>query len=155
MSDEKMHEAAKQEVIRWNAQLAAARHASRYRTAGVRHVYDLGCGIGSESIALLTAGVDVMAVELDPFTARVAAHNLSLSEQSVGSAHARVIVDDAQRVHVDRHRLPFALEARADEGVEPVPAGALQDARLAEHPPEHVDVAQIRAGRRRARFTAL
>lgn len=27
MSDEKMHEAAKQEVIRWNAQLAAARHA--------------------------------------------------------------------------------------------------------------------------------
>ena len=57
-----------------------------------------------------------MAVELDPFTARVAAHNLSLSEQSVGSAHARVIVDDAQRVSLDGVDGAFLDPARRTVG---------------------------------------
>lgn len=92
------------------------RHAERYALAGLRTVADLGCGIGSESIALLTAGVDVMAVELDPFTARVAAHNLSSAEQGVGSAHARVVVEDAQHVSLDGVDGAFLDPARRTSG---------------------------------------
>ncbi len=54
----------------------AARHAERFAQAGCRLVYDLGCGLGSDSLALLAAGLDVEAVDIDPVTAAVAAHNL-------------------------------------------------------------------------------
>ena len=92
------------------------RHAERYALAGLRAVADLGCGIGSESIALLTAGVDVMAVELDPFTARVAEHNLASAAQQAGSANARVFVEDAQRVSLDRVDGAFLDPARRTAG---------------------------------------
>ncbi len=54
----------------------AARHASRYRRAGVRHVYDLGCGIGSDSMAFASLGMAVTAVDADPATATIAGINL-------------------------------------------------------------------------------
>lgn len=54
----------------------AARHASRYRRAGVRHVYDLGCGIGSDAMALASLGLALTAVDADPATAAIAAVNL-------------------------------------------------------------------------------
>lgn len=92
------------------------RHAERYALAGLRTVADLGCGIGSESIALLTAGVDVMAVELDPFTARVAEHNLASAAQQAGSASARVFVEDAQRVSLDSVDGAFLDPARRTAG---------------------------------------
>lgn len=54
----------------------AARHAGRYRRAGVRHVYDLGCGIGSDAMAFASLGLGVTAVDADPATATLAGVNL-------------------------------------------------------------------------------
>jgi SAM-dependent methyltransferase len=56
--------------------VVAAEHARRFAAAGVRRVADLGCGVGADSLALLDAGLDVLAVDADPTTAAVAAHNL-------------------------------------------------------------------------------
>src|SRR6476619_4235843 len=41
----------------------AAQHAQRYRAAGVRHVLDLGCGIGADAMAL--AGLDLQVTAVD------------------------------------------------------------------------------------------
>ncbi|GAB2556096.1 THUMP-like domain-containing protein [Leucobacter ruminantium] len=71
----------------------AALHAARFAEAGCRSVADLGCGIGAESLALASAGIRPHAVELDPFTARIAEHNLA----AVGS-EAPVTVGDAERM---------------------------------------------------------
>ncbi|MBC9927609.1 MULTISPECIES: class I SAM-dependent methyltransferase [unclassified Leucobacter] len=65
-------------------QLVAAHHAARFLRAGSARVADLGCGIGAESRAFLAAGLGVRAVEIDPFTARIAAHNLGLAGQARG-----------------------------------------------------------------------
>lgn len=54
----------------------AQRHAARFVQAGVRHVYDLGCGIGADAMAFATAGLGVTAVDADETTAAVAAVNL-------------------------------------------------------------------------------
>src|SRR5206468_358536 len=53
----------------------AARRARRLTAAGVRHVADLGCGIGADALALARAGIRVSAVEADPATAAVATAN--------------------------------------------------------------------------------
>lgn len=55
----------------------AGLHADRYRAAGMRTVADLGCGIGSDAIALSALGVSVSAVEADAVTAAIAAYNLA------------------------------------------------------------------------------
>lgn len=54
----------------------AARHAQRFQSAGVTRVADLGCGIGSDSMALATFDREVVAVEKDGVTAAVATMNL-------------------------------------------------------------------------------
>ena len=54
----------------------AARHAQRFTSAGVNRVADLGCGIGSDSMALATFDREVVAVERDDVTAAVATMNL-------------------------------------------------------------------------------
>ncbi|MDO5698689.1 MAG: class I SAM-dependent methyltransferase [Dermatophilus congolensis] len=54
----------------------AARHASRYRNAGIGHVYDLGCGIGSDAMAFASLGMAVTAVDADAATATIAGVNL-------------------------------------------------------------------------------
>ncbi|MDO5495101.1 MAG: class I SAM-dependent methyltransferase, partial [bacterium] len=54
----------------------AAQHARRYRDAGITHVYDLGCGLGIDSIALAALGLFVTAVEADEATAALATYNL-------------------------------------------------------------------------------
>ena len=54
----------------------AARHAQRFTSAGVQRVADLGCGIGSDSMALATFDREVLAVERDELTAAVATMNL-------------------------------------------------------------------------------
>lgn len=92
------------------------RHAERYASAGLRTIADLGCGIGSESIALLAAGVNVLAVELDPFTARIAGHNLASVAPHAGPASARVIVEDAKRVTLDGVDGAFLDPARRTSG---------------------------------------
>ncbi len=74
----------------------AARHAARYRAAGCTRVADLGCGVGAESIALIGAGIAPLAVELDPFTARIAEHNLGVAAAHTRQSPPAVRVGDAQ-----------------------------------------------------------
>ncbi|WP_341727897.1 class I SAM-dependent methyltransferase [Brooklawnia sp.] len=64
----------------------AAWRAERFRAAGVRRVIDLGCGIGSDALAFLDAGLDVVAVEADPLTAELARANLPGAEVICGDA---------------------------------------------------------------------
>ena len=54
----------------------AARHASRFREAGVRHVHDLGCGIGSDAMAFAGLDMEVTAVDADEVAAAIAGVNL-------------------------------------------------------------------------------
>lgn len=54
----------------------AALHAGRFRDAGCHQVADLGCGIGTESLALAGLGLMVRAFELDEATAAAALMNL-------------------------------------------------------------------------------
>jgi THUMP domain-like len=54
----------------------AARHAQRYVAAGLERVLDLGCGIGSDAMALATFDREVVGVERDDLTAAVATVNL-------------------------------------------------------------------------------
>ncbi|MFT4123459.1 MAG: SAM-dependent methyltransferase [Microbacteriaceae bacterium] len=55
----------------------AARHAGRFREAGLRRVADLGCGIGADALALAALDIEVLAIERDPVTAAVAGYNLA------------------------------------------------------------------------------
>lgn len=66
----------------------AAHHAARFVAAGARRVLDLGCGIGSDALALVAAGLEVVAVERDPATAEIA--RLNLGER------AEVVLGDAE-----------------------------------------------------------
>jgi hypothetical protein len=65
-------------------------HASRFLQAGVHKVIDLGCGIGSDSMAFARVGLEVVAVDVDPDTATVAQANLA--------GRAEVICADAHEV---------------------------------------------------------
>jgi SAM-dependent methyltransferase len=74
----------------------ADHHAARLVAAGVRRVADLGCGIGSDAMAFLAAGLDVVAVELDPATAAVARHNLQRVPGASG--RAEVVIGNAEEL---------------------------------------------------------
>ena len=58
----------------------AALHAGRFKDAGAKSVADLGCGIGSETLALASLGLAVEAFEIDEVTAAVASYNLAQFE---------------------------------------------------------------------------
>jgi SAM-dependent methyltransferase len=91
----------------------AARRATRLAASGVRTVLDLGCGAGSDLIALARAGLDVTGVERDPVTAAVAAANLV----AVGVAdRARVVCADATEVDLDGFDAVFCDPARRAGG---------------------------------------
>lgn len=91
----------------------AALHAQRFADAGCHVVADLGCGLGAESLAFAAAGLEPYPVELDPFTAHVAAHNLGrpvtiADAESVSLAGVDgVFLDPARRSsgHRDTRRL--------------------------------------------------
>lgn len=73
----------------------AAHRAERYAAAmppGAR-VADLGCGIGTDALALVAAGMSVIAVEVDPDTAAVARANLASVGAEVIGADAGDVVD--------------------------------------------------------------
>jgi SAM-dependent methyltransferase len=55
----------------------AARHAARFRDAGLSRVADLGCGIGGDALGLAALGIAVTAVDADEVTAAIAAYNLA------------------------------------------------------------------------------
>lgn len=71
-----LEQATRPDVAQWRARCLAA--------AGVRHVVDLGCGIGSDAMACAAVGLEVSAVEMDPETLACATANLAL----VGSGPA-------------------------------------------------------------------
>lgn len=73
----------------------AARHARRFVDAGVRHVADLGCGLGADAMAMSSLDLEVTAVELDETTAACATMNL------MPFPHARVVHADAESVALD------------------------------------------------------
>jgi THUMP domain-like len=54
----------------------AARHAGRLRAAGISEVFDLGCGIGADAMAIAGVDLKVIAVDADEVTATVAGVNL-------------------------------------------------------------------------------
>jgi THUMP domain-like len=54
----------------------AARHAGRFRAAGMREVFDLGCGIGADAMAIAGLDLKVIAVDADEVTATLAGVNL-------------------------------------------------------------------------------
>lgn len=67
----------------------AARHAGRFRAAGIRRVADLGCGIGGDALGMAALGLEVSAVDADEVTAAIAAFNLAPFGESVTVAHGR------------------------------------------------------------------
>lgn len=79
-------------------QVVAQAHAERFSLAGVRRVADLGCGIGSESLAFKRAGLDVLAVEIDALTAAFANHNLDLISGRHEVLHADATVVATERL---------------------------------------------------------
>lgn len=81
----------------------AARHAHRFRAAGVRHVLDLGCGLGADAMAFAGLGMAVTAIDADPVTAALAEYNLRCFSD------VRVVAGDAREV-----ALPGAQTAGAD-----------------------------------------
>jgi hypothetical protein len=54
----------------------AARHAERFRAAGIHTVHDLGCGIGADAMAMAGLDLRVRAIDADEVTAAIAAVNL-------------------------------------------------------------------------------
>lgn len=77
----------------------AARHAGRFRDAGVDRVADLGCGIGGDAMGLAALGLRVEAVDADEVTAAVAAYNLAPFGDDVSVRHGRAEASDLS--HVD------------------------------------------------------
>ena len=76
----------------------AARHAARFRDAGLTVVADLGCGIGGDAMAFAGLGLGVRATDRDPDTAAIAAYNLaSFPTATVGIGDA----EDADLGSVD------------------------------------------------------
>lgn len=88
----------------------SALHAGRFRDAGIKQVADLGCGIGSESMALAALDLNVVAVELDEVTAACATYNLAPFDT------ATVLNDDVTRLNLDEFEAHFFDPARRELG---------------------------------------
>jgi len=79
----------------------AARHAARFRDAGLGtgestsagtgggRIADLGCGIGGDALGLAGLGLSVLAVDADEVTAAIAAFNLTPFGDAVRVRHER------------------------------------------------------------------
>ena len=72
----------------------AARHAGRFRDAGLDRVADLGCGIGGDALGLAGLGLSVDAVDADEVTAAIAAYNLAPFGDAVTVRHGRAEASD-------------------------------------------------------------
>ncbi len=96
-----VEQATRHAVARWRAE--------RFVAAGVDVVWDLGCGIGADAMAMQEAGIRVRTVELEPQTATFATANLAL----VGGAP--VVVARAEDVEVPEGDGIFLDPARRGE----------------------------------------
>lgn len=80
-----LEQATRPAVARWRAE--------RLVTAGAAEVLDLGCGIGSDALAFVDHGLELVAIEADPATAVLAQANLG--------ARGRVVLADVEEVALD------------------------------------------------------
>ncbi|MFO7244289.1 MAG: class I SAM-dependent methyltransferase [Actinomycetes bacterium] len=108
--------------------VVAARHASRYRDAGIGRVADLTTGIGADAMAFAALGIGVLAFEKDEATALIADHNLrhwedarvvhadSLATLASGAVDVDgVFADPARRTARGRRHDPRDYEPPLDE----------------------------------------
>lgn len=86
----------------------AALHAGRFRAAGIKEVADLGCGIGSESMALAALDLQVKAFEIDEVTAAVATYNLASFE------NVTVEMKDVEELDLNKFEALFFDPARRE-----------------------------------------
>ncbi|MFM6980592.1 MAG: THUMP-like domain-containing protein [Micrococcales bacterium] len=86
----------------------AARHAGRFRNAGITQVADLGCGIAAESLALAAIGIKVNAFEIDEVTAAIAQYNLNAFE------NASVEIADVTAIDLNSFEALFFDPARRE-----------------------------------------
>ena len=86
----------------------AALHAGRFRSAGISEVADLGCGIGAESMAFASLGINVHAFELDEVTAAVATYNLAPFE------NVKVEIADVEQLDLSQFEALFFDPARRE-----------------------------------------
>jgi len=86
----------------------AAIHAGRFRAQGLKHIADLGCGIGAETLALASLDMDVTAIELDEVTAAIATYNLARFE------NVKVEQADVTKVELEQFDGLFIDPARRD-----------------------------------------
>ena len=101
--------------------VVAAHRATRFVKAGVRHVAELGCGLGLDALGLAAAGLQVTAYEQDPTTAAAAQINArTLGYDSIHVVCADVTgVDFATRLTTATESGPeaaFADPARRSAG---------------------------------------
>ncbi|MSW97862.1 MAG: SAM-dependent methyltransferase, partial [Actinobacteria bacterium] len=88
----------------------AAQHAGRFLSAECATVADLGCGIGSDALALASVGLNVLAIERDGVTAALATFNLA------SFPHARVECADVITRDLSDFDGVFLDPARRTEG---------------------------------------
>jgi len=86
----------------------AAIHAGRFRAHGLKHIADLGCGIGAETLALASLDMDVSAFELDEVTAAIATYNLARFE------NVKVEQADVTKINLEEFDGLFIDPARRD-----------------------------------------
>ncbi|MGC5584252.1 class I SAM-dependent methyltransferase [Ornithinimicrobium sp. W1679] len=112
----------------------AARHAARFVDAGLDHVWDLGCGLGLDALALAEAGPAVTAVDRDPAVAAAARANLS------AHSRVRVLEGDVEDVSPAPGDGVWFDPARRSPGVADVHGRTRRRSRLSELSPswEHV-----------------
>lgn len=89
-------------------------HAERFYKAQVPLIYDLGCGIGSQSLAFVRAKKRVCAVELDQLTACFARHNLKTVEERRESKVAEVVCADVHELAIPETAAVFFDPARRE-----------------------------------------
>ncbi|USQ78823.1 class I SAM-dependent methyltransferase [Ornithinimicrobium faecis] len=116
-----------EQSTRWQL---AQRHARRFLAAGVDTVWDLGCGLGGDALALSSIGLCVDAVDADPATTAIATVNLrdlpgvTVRQGLIEDLHLQrapgrgAWLDPARRLpgHTDQHgraRRTFSLDQLA------------------------------------------
>ncbi|NUS71939.1 MAG: class I SAM-dependent methyltransferase [Corynebacteriales bacterium] len=92
--------------------VVADRRATRFSSAGVRSVIDLGCGVGADLIAFARASLTAVGVERDADTAEIAAANLAALE----IPHAQIRQSDATDIDMNEFDSVFCDPARRGGG---------------------------------------
>ena len=78
----------------------AAGHAGRFAAAGIDTAHDIGCGIGSDALAMAGRGITVHALDADPVTAAIADANLqALPGTTAGSRAHQGLAEDFMPPH--------------------------------------------------------